>query len=113
MVPNLGLLDHAEGDPVLLGGQARDAREPLAERRRMATVFQDPLLADASVADNAGLGLRFRGVPAAEAAPRVARWLERLGVAALAGRGPRPPAGGGGRRRGPGPPPRVAARRGA
>src|SRR5439155_994235 len=66
----------------------------LAERRRMATGFQEPLLADASVADNAGLGLRFRGVPAAEAAPRVARWLERLGVAALAGRAARTLSGG-------------------
>jgi len=74
--------------------RAVDAREALAERRRMATVFQEPLLADASVRDNAGLGLRFRGVPAAEATARATRWLERLGVAALAARAARTLSGG-------------------
>ena len=69
----LGLLERPDAGQVIVGGRAVDARDALAERRRMATVFQEPLLADASVADNAGLGLRFRGVPAAEAAPRVAR----------------------------------------
>ena len=90
----LGLLERPDAGQVIVGGRAVDARDALAERRRMATVFQEPLLADASVADNAGLGLRFRGVPAAEAAPRVARWLERLGVAALAGRAARTLSGG-------------------
>ena len=42
----------------------------------MASVFQEPLLADTTVRDNVALGLRFRGVDAARAAPaggRVAR----------------------------------------
>ncbi len=90
----LGLLERPDEGRVLFGGQAVDAREALAERRRMATVFQEPLLADASVRDNAGLGLRFRGVPAAEATARATRWLERLGVAALAARAARTLSGG-------------------
>jgi tungstate transport system ATP-binding protein len=90
----LGLLERPDEGQVLVGGRAIDARGALAERRRMATVFQEPLLADASVTDNAGLGLRFRGVPAADAAPRVMRWLGRLGVAALAGRAARTLSGG-------------------
>ena len=90
----LGLLERPDEGQVLFGSRVVDAGDALAERRRMATVFQEPLLADASVADNAGLGLRFRGVPAADAAPRVARWLERLGVAALAGRAARTLSGG-------------------
>lgn len=60
----------------------------------MATVFQEPLLADASVAANVQLGLRFRGVPASVAAPRATRWLERLGVGDLAARPARTLSGG-------------------
>jgi len=94
----LGLLERPDEGRVLFGGQAVDAREALAERRRMATVFQEPLLADASVRDNAGLGLRFRGMPAAEATARATRWLERLGVAGLAARAARTLSGGEARR---------------
>jgi tungstate transport system ATP-binding protein len=90
----LGLLERPDSGSVLVGGRPVDARDALAERRRMATVFQEPLLADASVADNVALGLRFRGVPAAEAASRVARWLGRLGVADLAARRARTLSGG-------------------
>jgi tungstate transport system ATP-binding protein len=39
-----------------------------------------------TVAENVALGLRFRGVAAVERDARVARWLERFGVAALGGR---------------------------
>jgi tungstate transport system ATP-binding protein len=94
----LGLLERPDEGRVLLEGRAVDARDALAERRRMATVLPEPLLADASVAENAALGLRFRGVPAAEAAPRARRWLERLGVAPLASRRARTLSGGEARR---------------
>src|SRR5262249_37031296 len=90
----LGLLERPDEGHVLLDGCPVDARNALAERRRMATVFQEPLLADATVADNAALGLRFRGVPAADRTLRVRRWLERLGVAALASRAARTLSGG-------------------
>jgi tungstate transport system ATP-binding protein len=90
----LGLLERPDAGQVLVSGRVVDARDALAERRRMATVFQEPLLADASVADNVGLGLRFRGVPAAVAEPRVRSWLDRLGVQALAGRAARTLSGG-------------------
>ena len=90
----LGLLERPEAGTVRFHGQLVDARDALAERRRMATVFQEPLLADATAADNVGLGLRFRGVAAAVAAPRVAAWLERLGVGALASRQARTLSGG-------------------
>jgi molybdopterin-binding protein len=90
----LGLLERPDEGDVLVGGRAVDARDALAERRRMATVFQEPLLADASVADNAAMGLRFRGTGAAEAARRARRWLERLGVAALESRAARTLSGG-------------------
>ena len=94
LVRILGLLERPDEGRVFFEGRAADARDALAERRRMATVFQEPLLADVSVADNAALGLGFRGVSPAVAEPRVRGWLERLGVAGLAGRAARTLSGG-------------------
>src|SRR5688572_1504386 len=90
----LGLLERPDTGQVLVRGRAVDGREALGERRRMATVFQEPLLTDATVADNVALGLRFRGVSAAAGRARVARWLERLGVGGLATRAARTLPGG-------------------
>jgi tungstate transport system ATP-binding protein len=90
----LGLLERPDEGCVLVDGRQIDARGALAQRRRMATAFQEPLLADTSVADNVALGLRFRGVPAATGEPRVHRWLARLGVEALAPRAARTLSGG-------------------
>ncbi|HEY3097499.1 MAG TPA: ABC transporter ATP-binding protein [Methylomirabilota bacterium] len=94
----LGLLERPDEGRVLVDGRAVDARDALAERRRVATVFQEPLLADASVTHNVALGLRFRGVSAARAEPRVQTWLERLGIDKLAGRMARTLSGGEARR---------------
>ena len=66
----------------------------LPVRRRMASVFQEPLLADTTVFDNAAMGLRFRGVPRADARPRVHAWLERFGIGALGDRQARTLSGG-------------------
>ncbi len=90
----LGLLERPDAGQVLVGGRAIEAHDALRERRQMATVFQEPLLADATVAENVALGLRFRGVPAVLGAVRVARWLERLGVGGLATRRARTLSGG-------------------
>ena len=90
----LGLLERPQAGQVLVGGRPVDARDALPERRRMATVFQEPLLADTSVAANVALGLRFRGVAGAEVERRVSRWLARLGVGALAARAARTLSGG-------------------
>jgi len=60
----------------------------------MASVFQEPLLCDTTVLRNARLGLALRGVPDAEADRRVRPWLERLGIAPLAGRSARTLSGG-------------------
>ncbi|SHI81776.1 ABC transporter ATP-binding protein [Desulfofundulus thermosubterraneus] len=58
----------------------------LAIRRRMAVVFQEPLLLNATVYENVATGLKLRGVPQGEIKKRVDRWLELLGIAHLAGR---------------------------
>jgi tungstate transport system ATP-binding protein len=82
------------GTVAFRGAVPSTAAESLALRRRMASVFQAPLLCDATVADNAALALRFRGVSRAEAGRRARGWLERLGVADLAGRPARSLSGG-------------------
>ncbi|MBI4332940.1 MAG: ABC transporter ATP-binding protein [Chloroflexi bacterium] len=55
-------------------------------RRRIAVVFQDPLLLNTTVQDNVALGMRLRGVSHAITRERTERWLARFGVAALAPR---------------------------
>jgi tungstate transport system ATP-binding protein len=90
----LGLLERPETGTVSVGGRPVDARNGLDERRRMATVFQEPLLADTTVAANVALGLGFRGVRGSSAERRVHGWLERFGVAALAARPARTLSGG-------------------
>ncbi len=82
----LGLLQALDRGEVRYQGRVVTAAEGLSVRRRMATVFQTPMLADTTVEANVALGLGFRGVPAAERAPRVRRWLERFGIGALGSR---------------------------
>ena len=79
----LGLLERPTRGTVSFRGRVVDAAGALAVRRRMAVVFQQPLLADMTVAGNATLGLSFRGVTADECESRLGRWLERLNIAPL------------------------------
>lgn len=90
----LALLQVPDRGEVRYRGSVVTAAEGLGVRRRMATVFQSPMLADMTVEANVALGLRFRGVPPAERALRVRRWLERFGVAPLAARSARALSGG-------------------
>ena len=90
----MGLLEAPTAGSVRFQGEHVSPRDGLAIRRRMASVFQEPLLTDATVWDNAALGLRFRGVDAARARPRVEDWLEQLGIAHLARRQARTLSGG-------------------
>jgi len=78
-----GLLERPTRGAVRFHDRPVNARHSLAERRRMATVFQRPLLADMTVADNVTLGLRFRGLRDEANGARVERWLERLNIAPL------------------------------
>jgi tungstate transport system ATP-binding protein len=82
----LALLERPDAGRLTLLGQQVSAHPAsrLALRRRMATVFQAPLLTDATVAENVALGLRFRGVTGSGASARVTRWLERFGIGHLA-----------------------------
>jgi len=93
LLQTLALLERPSQGEVVFDGEPVAGRE-LALRRRLAVVFQEPLLLDRSVEANAGLGLALRGVPRAERRERVRRWLARFGIEALAPRSARTLSGG-------------------
>lgn len=73
-------------------GQIVFAQRPLGNwdaleyRRKLAFVFQDPLLLDLSVAQNVALGLGFRRVQKSDVTVRTRHWLQLLGIESLAPR---------------------------
>ncbi len=73
---------------VRLGGETVTPRSERRLRQSVALVFQSPLLFSTSVLGNVACGLRFRGVPRAEATVAAGAWLARFGVASLAERRP-------------------------
>jgi len=77
------LMKPTTGDIKYSGEKIVDERHILQLRRRIAVVFQEPLLLNSTVWDNVTLGLNLRGVPKDEAKARAQRWLERFGVAGL------------------------------
>lgn len=81
----LGLLERPTQGEVWFEGERVPSRSQrlLDLRRRMAIVFQAPLLCNATVAQNVALGLKLRRVPSAEIDRRAEVWLERLGIAHL------------------------------
>src|SRR5262249_39886841 len=90
----LGLLEAPTTGAVTFRQAAVKKRDSLALRRRMASVFQEPLLADATVRDNVALGLRFRGVDDRRMSARVEAWLDRFAIQPLASRHARTLSGG-------------------
>ena len=82
----LARLVRPAGGQLLFRGVPVEPRDELGYRRRIGLVLPDPLLLDTSVSANVAAGLRFRGISSAQARPRVAEWLGRLGVEHLARR---------------------------
>jgi tungstate transport system ATP-binding protein len=76
----MGLLQRPEQGEVQFDGATESRRDALSVRRRIATVFQEPLLLNATVYENAALGLKLRGFDRKSAARRVQPWLERFGI---------------------------------
>jgi tungstate transport system ATP-binding protein len=67
-------------------GEEITPRNEVAYRRRIAMVFQEPLLFDTTVLDNVAEGLRIRGVRRNEARKRAQQSLELFRVGSLSGR---------------------------
>jgi tungstate transport system ATP-binding protein len=90
----MGMLQRPDQGTVLFRRQNALYGDPLELRRRIATVFQEPLLLNATVYQNAALGLKLRGIGRAEIDRRLSPWLERLDIAHLAARSARTLSGG-------------------
>ena len=74
------LIKPAQGE-ILFNERSIKAWGELEYRRRIAFVFQDPLLMDMSVQDNIALGLKFRGVKNYQ--EPVIKWSKAMGVDSL------------------------------
>jgi len=83
MLSLAGLLEPTRGELSFKGAPLRSRADREAFRRRTTMVFQDPLLFDATVAQNIESGLKLRGLSPAERAPQVQEWAQRLGLGAL------------------------------
>ncbi|MEW6185485.1 MAG: ABC transporter ATP-binding protein [Thermodesulfobacteriota bacterium] len=89
-----GLLKPAAGK-ILFKGRVLDSNQALLEsRRRMAMVFQEPLLFDTTVFNNVASGLKIRGIKKEKIRTRVMEYLERFNIGHLAGRSARKLSGG-------------------
>ena len=90
----MGLLRRPSNGTVLVHSENGYCGNSLRLRRGIASVFQESLLLNTTVYENAALGLKLRGLASHEIAPRVNPWLERLGIAHLRGRSARSLSGG-------------------
>lgn len=85
----LALLQQPTTGEVLFNGIVVNKANSLTYRRRMAVVFQEPLLLNTTVFNNVSQGLKLRGYNKKEIPAKVDIWLEKLGIAHLAQRMPR------------------------
>lgn len=90
----MGMLQRPDNGNVLFRGENALDGNSLELRRCIATVFQEPLLLNATVHQNAALGLKLRGISDAEIDRRLGPWLQRLGIEHLAERSARTLSGG-------------------
>lgn len=85
----LALLQRPNSGELFIHGEKVTPKKELSLRRRMAVVFQEPLLLDTTVYNNVASGLLIRGHQKGEVDARVGEWLERLGIESLAHRSAR------------------------
>jgi len=86
LVQTLALLLKPDSGKVFIQGEEVTPKKELKLRRKMAVVFQEPLLLDTTVYKNVASGLLLRGCQSADIDRRVREWLTRLGIESLANR---------------------------
>jgi len=90
----MGMLQRPDKGTVFFRGENALRGDPLVLRRRIANVFQEPVLLNASVYNNTALGPKLRNVNSREIERRLRPWLERVGISGLASRTVRTLSGG-------------------
>ena len=88
------LLQPSAGEIRFHGSPVAASGKDTSFRRRIAMVFQEPLLFDTTVFDNVAAGLKIRGVPSGEIRQRVGECLDRFHISNLADRSARRLSGG-------------------
>ncbi|MGD0919542.1 MAG: ABC transporter ATP-binding protein [Thermodesulfobacteriota bacterium] len=88
------LLKPFQGEIFFKGEKVNSNHSVLEYRRKLAMVFQEPLLFDATVFDNIASGLRIRGLRKKEIEYRVTEQLEHLGISHLSDRSAKTLSGG-------------------
>lgn len=86
LLMGLACLIRRECGTITFQGEEISSRSETAYRRRIAMVFQEPLLFDTTVLDNVAEGLRIRGTGRAAAREAAMESLELFRVGHLAGR---------------------------
>lgn len=81
-----GLLKKDQGEILFHGKPIENGARLLDYRRRLAMVFQEPLLFDATVYDNVAAGLKIRGMSRSSMRPIIEENLRLFGVAHLSSR---------------------------
>lgn len=76
----MGLLQPPTSGKIYFCGELATPQKFLSMRRRMASVFQEPLLLDSTVYANAALGLKIRGFSRKQIDKKLCPWLERLEI---------------------------------
>lgn len=94
LIKILSFLERPTGGQVTFDGQSIGKQTPLELRRKMAVVFQEPLLFRTTVFENVASGLKIRGVPKADIRRRVEQWLELFGISHLQNQAARSLSGG-------------------
>jgi len=89
-----GIEPPCAGELLFRGERVPAGAAALTYRRRVAMVFQEPLLFDTTVFDNVATGLKLRNLPKDAVGRRVAESLERFRIGHLAGRSARTLSGG-------------------
>ncbi len=79
----LACLESPTQGKVFYRGQEINRKNAIAARRKMAVVFQEPLLLDGSAADNVSLGRKLRDMDGDHLQESLA-WMQKFGIAALA-----------------------------
>jgi tungstate transport system ATP-binding protein len=88
------LLKPFQGEIFFKGRKVYGNHSVLDYRRKLAMVFQEPLLFDTTIFNNVASGLRIRGMTKGEIRHRVMEQLDRFGIGHLSGRSARTLSGG-------------------
>lgn len=88
------LIKPSQGECIFKGEKVSSNHSGLEYRRRVAMVFQEPLLFDTTVFENVASGLKIRGMKRPEVREIVSENLERFGIAHLHYRSARKISGG-------------------